>query len=60
MITASLMHISKKEYCSTVSGQFTEALATFEKARAISNTNADAYFWTGKTLRSIKQSARSN
>jgi tetratricopeptide (TPR) repeat protein len=35
--------------------QFTEALATFEKARAISNTNADAYFWTGKTYEALNR-----
>lgn len=35
--------------------QFTEALATFEKARAISNTNADAYFWTGKSYEALNK-----
>ena len=35
--------------------KYTDALGTFEKARAISNTNADAYFWTGKTYEALNK-----
>ncbi len=35
--------------------KFTEALAAFEKARSISNTNADAYFWTGKSYEALNK-----
>ncbi|WP_336517446.1 tetratricopeptide repeat protein [Pollutibacter soli] len=33
--------------------RYAEALKIFEKARTVSNTNADAYFWTGKTYEAM-------
>ncbi len=35
--------------------KYPDALSVFEKARAIANTNADAYFWTGKTYEAMNK-----